>query len=76
MSITVTFTAIAASLVVGTIIGKHEQDKRGIRPMASEDIDDCVTVYADEPRCECIMERETYLKNGTPCCADCGGRIW
>lgn len=77
MSITITVAAITASLVAGTIIGKREQDKRGIRPLETDDVDGCVTVYADEERCECETDTiSAVLKNGKPHCADCKRRIW
>jgi len=77
MSITLTITAIAASLIAGTAIGIREQRKRGIRPELSDDIDDCITVYADEERCDCEGEKvSAFLKNGKPHCADCGRRIY
>ena len=77
MSITLTITAIAASLVAGTIIGKREQEKRGIRPIASDDIDDCITVYAGEQSCECMDEHLLDVAvnmRGLPVCANCGRR--
>lgn len=76
MSITITITVIAASLVAGTIIGKRQQDKRGIRPIA-DDIDDCITVYASEQSCECmddhLLEVTTNMR-GLPVCTNCGRR--
>lgn len=76
MSITFTITAIAASLVVGAIIGKREQDKRGIRPIA-DDIDSCITVYASDEFCECMDEHlleVTLNMRGLPVCTNCGRR--
>lgn len=54
MSITLTITAIAASLFIGGAIGIREQRKQGIRPELTDDIDSCITVYADEEQCECF----------------------
>lgn len=76
MSITAV-AIIAASLFTGAAIGIREQRKRGIRPIATDDIDSCITVYASEQTCECMDEHLLDVQpdqRGFPTCTNCGRR--
>lgn len=77
MSITLTITAIAASLALGTYEGRRRQREQGIRPTKSDDIDSCITVYPDELRCDCMEEHLLDVDvnmRGQPICGNCGRR--
>lgn len=90
MSITLTITAIAASLFIGGAIGRREQNKRvyrfgpvqdfdgaGLKYIEPDDIDSCITVYASEQTCECMDEHLLDVElnmRGQPMCTNCGRR--
>lgn len=47
------------------------------QPIEADDIDSCVTVYADEPCCECLDDEllnVTLNERGQPICKNCGER--
>jgi hypothetical protein len=56
-----------------TVLARHIPRQ----PVAPDDIDGCVVMYADEPQCECLDEfliDVTLNERGQPICKNCGER--